>query len=427
MNVSVVMAVRDGERYLAEALASVGAQTVAPLEVLLVDGGSRDATRAIAAAHGTRVLDQDGDTLADAYNTGIAAARGDVVAFLSHDDVWLPRKLELQLARLETAEACVCHAEFFLDGDPPPGFRPELLDGPRPVRVMEALAARRSLFADVGGLRAEVSPADDVDWFARVQDAGHDVPVLPWTLLRKRVHAASTAHNAPAAPLVRLLHASVQRKRGKVAIVVPVRDGERFLEAALRSLLDQTRPPEELIVVDDGSRDRSVAIAEAVGAHVVRRPPTGVSAARNAGARAATAELIGFLDADDLAAPRRLELQVAAIDGFDAVVGHAENFAMRGTEGLRFAEGPRPGYLPGALLIRRGAFEALGGFDESLPAGEVPDFFSRASELRVRVLDDVVLHRRVHGANTSIRDPDLHAGYLEVARRAIARRRDAAR
>ena len=99
MNVSVVMAVRDGERYLAEALASVHAQTVAPLEVLLVDGGSRDATRAIAERHGARVLEQEGDTLADAYNTGIRAARGDVVAFLSHDDLWLPRKLELQLAR----------------------------------------------------------------------------------------------------------------------------------------------------------------------------------------------------------------------------------------------------------------------------------------------------------------------------------------
>ena len=95
MNVSVVMAVRDGERYLAEALASVDAQTVAPLEVLLVDGGSRDATRAIAEGHGARVLEQEGDTLADAFNTGIRAARGDAIAFLSHDDVWLPRKLEL--------------------------------------------------------------------------------------------------------------------------------------------------------------------------------------------------------------------------------------------------------------------------------------------------------------------------------------------
>lgn len=422
MNVSVVMAVRNGERYLSQALASVRQQTVAPLEVLVVDGDSTDATRELAAARGARVLAQDGDTLADAYNTGIEAARGDVVAFLSHDDVWLPRKLELQLACLAGADACVCHAEFFLDGEPPPGFRPELLGAPRPVRVMEALAARRELFARVGGLRAEVSPADDVDWFARVHDAGVGVPVLPETLLRKRVHAASTAHTS-VMPLTQLLRASVQRKR--VSVVVPVRDGERYLEPALRSLLDQTRPPDELIVADDGSRDGSAAIAEGLGARVLRRPPAGVSAARNAGVRAATGGLIGFLDADDLADPRRLELQVAAIEGVDAVIGHAENFAMPGSEALGFADGPRPGYLPGALLIRRAAFEALGGFDESLPAGEVLDFFSRAGAVRMRVIDEVVLHRRVHGANSSLHDPDLHAGYLEVARRAIARRRTA--
>ena len=214
MRVSVVMAVRDGERYLAEALASVAAQTSAPLEVLLVDGRSRDATRAIAERHGARLLEQDGDTLADAYNTGIRAARGDAVAFLSHDDLWLPRKLELQLAALARADACVCHAEFFLDGEPPPGFRPELLDEPRPVRVMEALTARAELFDEVGPLRPDVSPADDVDWFARAQDLGHAVEVLPQTLLRKRVHTGSTAHTSPSAPsaLVRLLHDSVARK-----------------------------------------------------------------------------------------------------------------------------------------------------------------------------------------------------------------------
>ena len=212
MNVSVVMAVRNGERHLEEALASIHAQTVPPLEILLVDGGSADATRAIAGRAGARVLDQDRDTLADAYNTGIAAARGELVAFLSHDDVWLPGKLERQLA--VDAAACVCHAEFFLDGPPPPGFRHELLDAPRPVRVMEALLARRALFDAVGGLRADVSPADDVDWFARVQDAGHEVAVVPEVLLRKRVHAGSTAHNSEEAPaaLVRLLHDSVRRK-----------------------------------------------------------------------------------------------------------------------------------------------------------------------------------------------------------------------
>jgi glycosyltransferase involved in cell wall biosynthesis len=414
MNVSVVMAVRDGERYLAEALTSVHAQTVAPLEILLVDGDSTDATREIAAAAGARVLSQRGDTLADAYNTGIEASRGDVVAFLSHDDLWMPRKLELQLSRLADAEA-------FLDGEPPPGFRPELLRHARPVRIMEALAARRSLFDRVGGLRAEVSPADDVDWFARVQDAGVEVAVLPHTLLRKRVHAGSTAHTQPA-PLTQLLRASIERRR--IAVIVPVHDGERYLEPALRSLLEQTRPPDELIVVDNGSRDRSAAIAEALGARVLRQANLGPAVARNVGARAARAGLLGFLDADDLAMPRRLERQAAALGpGVDAVIGQVEAFAEPGAEHYGFAAGVRAGYNPGALLIRREAFEALGGFDESLGLAEVVDFFARLRDLRLRMLDEVVLRRRIHGANSTLSDPTLHAGYLEAARRAIVRRR----
>lgn len=219
----------------------------------------------------------------------------------------------------------------------------------------------------------------------------------------------------------------------RTTIVVPVRDGERYLEPALRSLLDQRRPPDELIVVDDGSRDRSAAIAEALGARVLRRPATGVAAARNAGAAAATGELLGFLDADDVAHTRRLALQVAALaadPALDAVLGHAQNFltqeradALRGR--VAFAERPLAGHAPGALLIRRCAFETLGGFDEALPAGEAVDFFARlqASRLRVRILEEVVLLRRVHGDNTTLHDPALHAGYLEVARRAIARRK----
>ena len=82
---------------------------------------------------------------------------------------------------------------------------------------MEALAARAELFDAVGLLRPDVSPADDVDWFARAHDLGHTVEVLPQTLLRKRVHAGSTAHTSPIAPaaLVRLLHDSVARKAAR--------------------------------------------------------------------------------------------------------------------------------------------------------------------------------------------------------------------
>jgi glycosyltransferase involved in cell wall biosynthesis len=203
----------------------------------------------------------------------------------------------------------------------------------------------------------------------------------------------------------------------RVSIVVPVRNGERHLGAALRSLLDQERPADELVVVDDGSTDDSAALAEALGARVLRRPAHGPAAARNAGVDATTGELIGFLDADDLATPRRLALQVEALrdPAYDAVIGHVQRFR----EPERY-EPPRPGWHVGAMLMRRTAFAP---FDESLDGGETVEWLSRLPADRVRVLDDVVLHRRVHDGNTTLTDLAWRASYLEVARRAIARHR----
>src|SRR5687768_741527 len=144
MTISVVMPVRDDERFLAAALGSIRAQTLRPDEVVLVDGGSTDGTRAIAAGFAdVRVLDQRGATLGDAYNEGIAATSGDLLAFHAGDDVWLPAKLERQATLLAAtgAAACVGLAEFFLEPgeEPPPGFRPELLEAPRPARIPETL------------------------------------------------------------------------------------------------------------------------------------------------------------------------------------------------------------------------------------------------------------------------------------------------
>jgi glycosyltransferase involved in cell wall biosynthesis len=214
-----------------------------------------------------------------------------------------------------------------------------------------------------------------------------------------------------------------------VSIIVAVRDGERYLAAALQSLLDQERPPDELIVADDGSTDGSAAIAAEHGARVLRLPARGPAAARNAGVQAATGELIGFLDADDLAHPKRLALQVDALEepAFDHVIGHVQNFltperaaALHGR--VAFAGEPRPGWVVGAMLMRRAAFTP---FDESLNGGETVEWLSRLESSRVRVLDEIVLLRRVHGDNTTLQDASWRASYLEVTRRAIARSREA--
>ena len=94
-----------------------------------------------------------------------------------------------------------------------------------------------------------------------------------------------------------------------VTAVMPAYHAAAFVGEAVASLLQQTVPPREVIVVDDGSPDDTAAVAERAGARVIRQANGGPAAARNTGIRAAATEWIALLDADDLARPTRLATQ----------------------------------------------------------------------------------------------------------------------
>ncbi|MEQ1501510.1 MAG: glycosyltransferase [Myxococcota bacterium] len=106
-----------------------------------------------------------------------------------------------------------------------------------------------------------------------------------------------------------------------MSIVVPCFDAERWLGAAIDSALAQTWPDVEVIVVDDGSRDRSVEVARGFGERVLvsTGPNQGPGAARNRGIALATGRWVQFLDSDDLLLPRKIELCLAAVTGPDDV------------------------------------------------------------------------------------------------------------
>jgi glycosyltransferase involved in cell wall biosynthesis len=219
--VSVVLIVRDGARYVEQAIASVLRSRTRPLEIVVVDGGSRDDTVQRAAREPlVRIVTQASRGIPGAYNEGIAAARGELIAFISHDDLWEPGKLDLQaglmLARPELDLSVTMVQHVLEEGAAiPSGFRPELLQQAVPGFIMEALMVRPRIFDKVGLFDPKFTAGEDTDWFARVRDAALPMVVMPEVLVRKRVHATNFSINAPAlnGHLLRALRGSIARKR----------------------------------------------------------------------------------------------------------------------------------------------------------------------------------------------------------------------
>lgn len=212
-----------------------------------------------------------------------------------------------------------------------------------------------------------------------------------------------------------------------ISLVIPCFNAAPFVEAAIRSALGQTLPPDEILVVDDGSTDESAAIAEGLAGpiRVIRQANGGISAARNTGVAASTGTHIAFLDADDLWTPQSLESRWSlwqAQPELDYVFGSIACFDDRTGADIG---APEPGRLASSLLLRRSAFDTIGLFDTSLRTGETIDWIGRADAAGYRsaATGEVVLRRRVHATNTTRGAGDLAADYLKVLRRNLARRR----
>jgi glycosyltransferase involved in cell wall biosynthesis len=221
-----------------------------------------------------------------------------------------------------------------------------------------------------------------------------------------------------------------------ISCVVPVHDGERYLGAAIDSILAQTHCPLEVIVVDNGSADASAAIARAFGdpVRVIEQEDRGPPGGRNTGIRAARFPLLAFLDADDLFRPAKLERQLARLRArpeLDVSLCTAENFWEPGlsAEQARYEQlgRTRATHAFGTMLARREVFARVGMIDESRIYGDQIDWFMRAAEAGVviEILPEVLMSRRMHGASLSHRMGDIDP-YLELVSERLARRRAAA-
>jgi len=226
-----------------------------------------------------------------------------------------------------------------------------------------------------------------------------------------------------------------------LSVIVPAHNAAPYLGAALESVLSEGRRLGagrllEVIVVDDASRDQTVAVARSYESRhvrlVSRQVQGGPGAARNSGIAAGSGEFLGFVDADDLWTAGRLDPMLAALNDTTRhiVFGHLRQFACPRMDPellgrLHVPAAPMPGYCAGGMLIRRADFESIGRFAEAAKVGEFIDWFGRARDAGFSpvLIGEVVLERRIHGANQTVQHQQVFRDYAHILKRTLDRRR----
>jgi glycosyltransferase involved in cell wall biosynthesis len=212
--------------------------------------------------------------------------------------------------------------------------------------------------------------------------------------------------------------------RPLVSAILPAYNRERYLGAALTSILQQDYRPLEVIVVDDGSTDGTARVARSYPeVRYLYQPNQGAAAARNAGIAVSRGAFLAFLDSDDVWTPQKLSLQVGFLlenPQLGYCLGRMQILLEPGspvTPQAKPEEITRTeiGALPSALVVRREIFDRVGGFDPRYRVGEDIDWFFRAKDTGIpfAILPEVLLHRRVHEASLT---GQVESGSSPVAR-----------
>jgi glycosyltransferase involved in cell wall biosynthesis len=193
-----------------------------------LDDESTDETESIArqfAADGARFIANHPPLgIAGSRNLGIQLARGELLAFTSHDDIWVSHKLSRQAERFAAQpelDYCIALVRPFLDPNiaaPPVGFRSELVGADVPGYLIETLIARPRVFERAGYFDTSFRQADDTAWYARARDAGLKIEVIDEVLVHKRLHGNSTTYSAARArqsrrELLRVVKQTLERRR----------------------------------------------------------------------------------------------------------------------------------------------------------------------------------------------------------------------
>lgn len=225
-----------------------------------------------------------------------------------------------------------------------------------------------------------------------------------------------------------------------ISVIIPCYNPSELLFEAVASVYAQTRPAQEVLLVNDGSKDAGIFAqvrARFPETTIVDLPENkGVAHARNEGLARARGDYITFLDQDDFWAPEKTALQAEYLDAHpecEYVTSKQRYFLAEGLTPPNWVKPEHlhtelPGFLPGTLMARKTAFEKIGTFNEILIAGtDDVDWFFRAAaaQLATHCVPQILLHKRIHSENLSKSAAAHNKELLSVVRANLARRRDA--
>jgi len=217
-----------------------------------------------------------------------------------------------------------------------------------------------------------------------------------------------------------------------ISAIIAVRNGERYLLRALRSVEAQNVPSQQILVVDGGSTDRTRQIAESVaGVRVIAQTGRGIADAYNCGIASSTGDLVAFLSCDDEWTPDKLRVQAEYMQANSGLLYTLTLAQSRLEEGHTPPAGFRMDLLEhehsGAmetLMARREVFAKVGPFDTRFQTAEDLDWFARANDLNIPMacIPRVLQIKYVHDANLSLTTPTNNQSILTLLRRSIQRK-----
>ncbi len=219
-----------------------------------------------------------------------------------------------------------------------------------------------------------------------------------------------------------------------VSVIIPVYNGDRYLAETIDSVLAQSVPAFEVLVIDDGSSDRTAEVVKRYrSVRYYHQTNRGAAAARNWGADLARGNVLAFLDADDLWTANKLELQTIVLaknSHVDMVLGKVKEFYSSDMpdelkKQFRYRDRALLGYNPSTLLVRSRSFFRVGKFETSLQIAECVEWYLRAKQMNLQtvMLSEIVTWRRLHGGNQTIVKRASKHEYAKIIKQFLDRQR----